>query len=87
MADDFANQFYFQDEFLDCLGESYIRCCSQETGDGLFSGRLTQWLREQVLPSEISFFLCGSVEMVVETRDILISKGVDIDNIMSEVYF
>lgn len=83
----FANQFYFQDEFLDCFGKNYIRCCSQEIGSGLYPGRLTQWLCEQVLPSGISFFLCGSAEMVVETRDILISKGVEFENIMSEIYF
>ncbi len=83
----FANQFYFQEEFIKQFGSDYIRCCSQETGEGLFHGRLTSWLKEQELPPQLTCFLCGSAEMVVETRDILIAKGVGIEKIISEIYF
>jgi len=69
------------------LGDRYIRCCSQETGEGLHPGRLTDWLRLQQLPAENQYYLCGSAEMVVEVRDILISKGVELDQIMAEIYF
>ncbi len=83
-----ANSFYFQDEMKVRLGDHYIRCCSQETGEGLYHGRLTKWIREQeTLPLANQYFLCGSAEMVVEVRDILISKGVELDQIMSEIYF
>lgn len=83
-----SDSFYFQQEMMPLLGNRYIRCCSQEKGEGLYEGRLTQWLREQYsLPEGIMYYLCGSSEMVVEVRDILIEKGVAIDKIMSEIYF
>lgn len=80
--------FYFDNEMLPALGENYIRCCSQETGPGLYDGRLTKWIREQKIEKTgMKYYLCGSAEMVVEVRDILIGKGVDIDDIMAEIYF
>lgn len=83
-----SDSFYFQQEMISLLGSKYVRCCSQEKGDDLYEGRLTQWLREQaVLPENNMYYLCGSSEMVVEVRDILIGKGVAIDKIMSEIYF
>lgn len=80
--------FYFQDEFLPVLGENYIRCCSRESGDGLFSGRLTAYLQQYPnLPTDLKYYLCGSAEMVVDVRDILISRGIPFGNIVSEIYF
>ncbi len=84
----FLHSFYFEDEFRDALGENYIRCCSQEGGDGVYHGRLTRWLREQEqLPADRKYYLCGSAEMVVETRDILIEKGIMYADILAEIYF
>jgi ferredoxin/flavodoxin---NADP+ reductase len=83
-----ADSFYFQDEMKPLLTERYIRCCSGEKGEGLYNGRLTNWMREQHnLPPEMTYYLCGSAEMVVEVRDILISKGIGLEWIMSEIYF
>lgn len=83
-----ANSFYFEDEMLETFGQRYVRCCSQEEGPGLYAGRLTQWLRaQQTLDPSLLYYLCGSAEMVVEVRDILISKGVPIEQVMSEIYF
>ena len=83
-----AASFYFHNEFLETFGERYVRCCSQEKGEGLHEGRLTQWLHDcNEIPVRQMFYLCGSSEMVVEVRDILIAKGVEIENIMSEIYF
>jgi len=67
---------------------NYIRCCSQEEGPGLYPGRLTAYLKDlKTLPTAQMYYLCGSAEMVVETRDILISKGIPFANILSEIYF
>jgi ferredoxin--NADP+ reductase len=33
------------------------------------------------------YYLCGSAEMVVESREILISKGIPFNNIVAEIYF
>jgi ferredoxin/flavodoxin---NADP+ reductase len=80
--------FFFESEFMSLFGDHYVRCCSQETKDGVYPGRLTQWLRGQhLIPPALRYYLCGSAEMVVEVRDILISRGVGIENIMSEIYF
>ena len=83
-----ADSFYFSDELSASLGDKYIRCCSQEENEAFYNGRLTNWLREQNdIPKNQNYYLCGSAEMVVEVRDILISKGVSIDQLMSEIYF
>lgn len=80
--------FYFQDLFKTGLGEKYIRCCSGETGEYVYNGRLTQWLSEQQdLPADNKYYLCGSAEMVVQTRDILVSKNINFDSIIAEIYF
>ena len=33
------------------------------------------------------YYLCGSADMVVEVRDILIGKGIPFGHIISEIYF
>ncbi len=84
----FLHSFYFEEEFKDVMGGDYIRCCSQESGEGIYHGRLTQWLKEQhSLPIDRKYYLCGSAEMVVETRDILIEKEIPYENIVAEIYF
>lgn len=82
------NAFYFEDEFLNILDNNYIRCCSKEKGNNIFEGRVTDYLKLQKnLPSDEKYYLCGSSEMVVETRDILVDKGVPFGNIIAEIYF
>ncbi|MDY0101769.1 MAG: FAD-binding oxidoreductase [Lentimicrobium sp.] len=82
------NAFYFEDEFMPELGEHYTRCCSREEGAGVYSGRITRYLSElEFLPKEEKYYLCGSAEMVVEVRDLLIERGIPFDNIISEIYF
>ncbi len=82
------NSFYFQSEIAKKMGSNYIRCCSSECGNGVYEGRLTQYLNEQAfLPPDKKYYICGKSEMVVETRDILISKGIPYGNITAEIYF
>jgi ferredoxin/flavodoxin---NADP+ reductase len=82
------NSFYFEKDFLPRLRENYIRCCSQETGEGLYQGRLTKYLSElKEIPADQKYYLCGSVEMVVDVRDILISRGIPYSNILAEIFF
>jgi ferredoxin--NADP+ reductase len=82
------DSFYFAEEFKPFFKENYVRCCSQETSPEVFGGRLTSYLRTlQNLPPEYNYYLCGLAEMVVETRDVLISKGVPFNNILAEIYF
>lgn len=85
----FLESFYFKDELNSILGrENYIRCCSQEKGEGVYEGRLTRYLEERDdLPNDRKYYLCGLAEMVVQTRDLLIDKGIPYENIVAEIYF
>jgi len=84
----YLEQFHFFDEFASLLGENYIRCCTGESDPEVYSGRVTQFLQDEAeLDPNIMYYLCGGAEMVVETRDILISKGIPFDRIVSEIYF
>lgn len=84
----FAGSFYFSGEFQPVLHDRYIRCCSRDEVPGMFHGRVTDYLNS--LPSlspDPLYYLCGSSEMVVESRDILIKKGVPFRKIIGEIYF
>jgi ferredoxin--NADP+ reductase len=84
----YLEQFFFFDEFAEELGPNYIRCCSSEYDDHVYHGRVTSYLDElESLDTDLMYYLCGSSEMVVDTRDILIGKGVPYDHIISEIYF
>lgn len=84
----YLEQYHFYDEFREVLGDNYIRCCSAESDMGVYSGRVTDYIAEQAeLDKDIMYYLCGSADMVVEVRDILISKGIPFGHIISEIYF
>lgn len=83
----FLNQFYFEDEFEASFKEKYVRCCSRESSCNTFHGRITDYIQQLDTLPDLNYFLCGSAIMVVEVRDLLISKGVSFTKIMSEIYF
>ena len=84
----YLEQFHFYDEFESFLGGNYIRSCTAEHDEGVYNGRVTDYLQNQdSLNPVLKYYLCGNAEMVVETRDILISKGIPFDHIISEIYF
>lgn len=80
--------FYFSEIIESDLKNEYIRCCSQQNDTMYYNGRLTKWLElNDMLPIDAKYYLCGSAEMVVDVRDLLISKGIPFQNIISETYF
>jgi len=84
----YINQFYFEEFLRKELGDSYICCCSRETGNAHFPGRITDYLKQaEDLPKGDKYYLCGQALMVVEVRDLLIGKGVPYDHIYAEIYF
>jgi len=84
----FLEQFNYYDEFQEALGQDYIRCCSADNSEEVYQGRVTGYLEElEELKPALKYYLCGSADMVVEARDILISKGIPFGNIISEIYF
>ncbi len=80
--------FYFADDCRKMLDENYAQCCSGANVEGVFHGRVTDYLQRQIeLPKNLQYYLCGSAEMVVDTRDLLISRGIPFNNIVAEIYF
>jgi len=83
-----APEYFYFDNFVKLILEDrYIQCCSKPGSTKYFNGRVTQYLKEQPVNPDKKYYLCGVAEMVVESRDILISKGVPFNNIIAEIYF
>jgi ferredoxin--NADP+ reductase len=77
----------FGDEFS-ALDGGYYPCCSGTRTNGMFKGRVTDFLmHHNSIPLDASYYLCGSAEMVVDVRDLLIERKVPFGNIYSEIYF
>ena len=84
----YLEQFHFYDEFSSLMGTNYIRCCTAEWDERVYPGRVTGFLAERtVLDPAVNYYLCGSAEMVVDTRDLLIGRGIPYNRILSEIYF
>lgn len=81
------SSFYYSELFESRSELNYIKCSSVIEKDGFYPGRLTSYLKENQLDITKYFFICGSSEMVVQVRDILINKGVNYDKIIAEIYF
>ncbi|KOH43999.1 ferredoxin--NADP reductase [Sunxiuqinia dokdonensis] len=82
------NQFYFENELDWAMGRNYVRCCSQEQSCDVFPGRVTDYLNSvDDLPKDQLYYLCGKALMVVEVRDLLISRSIPYENILAEIYF
>lgn len=80
--------FYFADDFKAVLSDRYIKCSSLLKEPGIYQGRLTEYLRNiENLPLDINYYICGSSQLIVDVRDILIEKGVPFNNIIAEIYF
>ena len=79
--------FYFEDVLKETLKDNYIQCCSGSNSPKFFNGRVTKYLTENPVNPSKKYYLCGVAEMVVDVRDILISKGIPFGNIISEIYF
>lgn len=81
-----AEDIYFRTGFEHLA--DYVKCCSQDAGEGIYAGRLSTYLESfDVLPKAINYYLCGNAEMVVDVRNLLIQKGVGFANIITEIYF
>lgn len=79
---------YFFDEFAAALPDAYHPCCSRVPHSGCFNGRVTDYLQTfKQLDDTIPYYLCGTAEMVVEVRDLLIEMGVPFQKIMAEIFF
>jgi ferredoxin/flavodoxin---NADP+ reductase len=64
----------------------YILCPSKESYDGR-KGRVTRFLTGFRVNPDMLFYLCGNNNMIYEAYHILRDKGVQDENIFSEIYF
>jgi ferredoxin/flavodoxin---NADP+ reductase len=81
------SSLHFRDFFRDVLGERYAPCCTAEEAEGVFKGRVTGWLSASRPSGDMSYLVCGSAEMVVDTRELLITAGVPYAKVWAEIYF
>ncbi len=80
------DEFYFQDEFKSL--PDYIRCSSHHQLAEFYPGRLTRYLNSlDEIPPNLNYYICGNTEMVVDVRNLLISRGIPYRNIITEIYF
>jgi ferredoxin--NADP+ reductase len=66
--------------------DRYITCTSRDH-QGVFSGRLTNYLNRLDLRTETKYYICGNSSMIFDAFDILKKKSIDSRNIITEVYF
>ena len=80
--------FYEADYLRSVLENNYIQCYTGKEKYSGFKGRVTAYINvASGLDPDYKYYLCGNAEMVVETREVLISKGIPFQNILSEIYF
>ena len=83
----YKNGLFFHNEFLKLAEENknftYIPTLSQDQWEG-HTGRINQHFGEDL--KHKTFYICGLKEFVIETKDYLISKGVEMKDIVVERY-
>lgn len=61
--------FYYSDYLSNKMESSYIKCYTGSEACTLYKGRVTNYLMNiGLIDTHIKYYLCGSAEMVVETR-------------------
>ncbi len=84
----YSENFFFRGEMESLLDLNYIKCCSGNADKDMFHGRVTEYLQKNTsIPLNRKYYLCGNPEMVVDTREVLLAKGVAYENILAEIYF
>jgi len=83
----YKKDLIFHNEFLELAEQNsnfiYIPSITREEWDGR-TGRVQTHLPEDL--KNKTFYICGLKKLVVETKDILVEKGVDAKNIKFERY-
>lgn len=78
----YSEEEYFKTEFK----KKYISCVTRDN-KGDYIGRVTDYIKEQKFPDNSVFYLCGNFNMIYDVQNLLTSKGHNINNIFTEVYF
>ncbi len=64
----------------------YIPCISRGESDA-FLGRVTDYLSQNEVNADASYYLCGNAAMIDEVIDILEARGISPGHIKTEVFF
>ncbi len=64
----------------------YTACVSREKGEW-FNGRVTEYLKDRALDKDAYYYICGNRKMISEVFDLLTSKQISGDRIITEVFF
>jgi ferredoxin/flavodoxin---NADP+ reductase len=75
-----------QYHFEDYQKNLYFPCISKPS-DGSAGFRVTDYLLKQDLSTETLVYICGNRKMIVDVFNILHSKGISGDRIITEVFF
>ncbi len=65
---------------------TYISCTSKST-EGIFNGRVTEYIKKQTFNTTDLFYICGNGEMIHEVYSFLKLIGIDRNNINYEEYY
>ena len=80
-----VQDLFYRDQFPP---ETYHACISGEVEDTEhFKGRVTHFLADQVYPDDTHYYLCGSNDMILETRRMLKDRNVPDNQIFTEAYY
>lgn len=80
-------------EEVDLFGEGilppdrYLPCISRQADTRHRSGRVTDAVLELDFQPDTHFYLCGANDMILETRRILLNRGIPDSHIFSEAYY
>ena len=66
--------------------ERFVLCTSRDTS-GDFNRRVTDFLKEYEIDEDEIVYLCGNSQMINDAIKLLLLKGVQRDNIRTEIYF
>jgi len=76
---------FYREEFR---AISYQPCLTADSGgEGVFSGRVTDYARGRSFPENGHFYLCGANEMIYEMQEILAERGVPKEHVFTEAYY
>lgn len=83
-----SDGLFFRKEIATAAGAALYPCISADEKTDAFHGRVTDFLGSvPLVPLDCHYFLCGVAEMIVDTRDLLIARGVGPGKIHAEIYF
>ncbi len=64
-----------------------LSLCTSREDKGNFHGRITDYLKQSHQNPDAHYYLCGNINMIHDSFDILQDQGVPTGNLHAEVYF